>query len=86
MVLLPGAASTSRRRNRLKGIKMDGDELRDIYSGIQETPYFMGFFELSPQTSRPSASLVVSTLRDTASYNEGLELSVSALFTAGSVM
>ena len=46
MVLLPGAASTSRRRNRLKGIKMDGDELRDIYSGIQETPYFMGFFEI----------------------------------------
>ena len=46
MVLLPGAASTSRRRNRLKGIKMDGDELRDIYSEIQETPYFMGFFEM----------------------------------------
>ena len=44
MVLLPGAASTSRRRNRLKGIKMDGDELRDIYSGIQEPPLFYGIF------------------------------------------
>ena len=52
MVLLPGAASTSRRRNRLKGIKMDGDELRDIYSGIQETPYFMGFFEIEWEGGR----------------------------------